>query len=589
MSPTATLELEAESNDPMLGRLALGRYRVIDALAQGGMGVVYLGRTEGAEGFSRPVVIKRVLPQLLGDPSIGKMFVREARILANLRHPGIVGVIDFGEEDRAYIMVLEYVHGYDAGQWLGFLRRRGRRVPPDVAMRIVIQVLDALHYAHNLKRADGGTAQVVHRDISPGNILLDTEGHVRLSDFGIARIDNEAAEYRTQETTFRGKFGYAHPSLLSRGEPSPKTDVYSAAVVLFQLLTGVNPFRGGSAIETVNRVVNLPTPRLSEHWPHAPPELEDLLLRAMSRGPNEGFNDAQSFADALRKRMSRTEADVAVDMVEILGKDFRDLPAMLERSSLEDRDKAWRISIPGPSPTALRSTPPAGAVSEAPTISGATGEETVPGAAAVAGPPTAPASKSGSGQKLVFAAVVVSLLALAGVAALFLTQNKEPVAGPRYVVVSKDAVQSEGSRANAPDEPPRTSAERDAPEARAAETSANPSNAPAVAVDQRSGSNGEKLGTAARKPDPGYFTQVFSRRQGAVQSCFASSPDDQAMNLEVVFKVDTQGRVVTASLSPSGLAGTSTGRCVLGVARSTSFGPLTESATFRIPIQAKRN
>src|SRR5690606_6559615 len=150
-------------DDPMMGRLVLGRYRVIEALAQGGMGVVYLGRTEGAAGFSRPVVIKRVLPQLLGDPSIGKMFVREARILANLRHPGIVGVIDFGEEERAYVMVLEYVHGFDAGQWLSFLKRRKRRVPLDIALRVVLQVLDALHYAHCLKRPDGSAMQVVHR------------------------------------------------------------------------------------------------------------------------------------------------------------------------------------------------------------------------------------------------------------------------------------------------------------------------------------------------------------------------------------------------------------------------------------------
>jgi serine/threonine-protein kinase len=201
--------------------------------------------------------------------------------------------------------------------------------------------------------------QVVHRDISPGNILLDIEAHVRLSDFGIARIDNEAAEFKTQETTFKGKFGYAHPSLLAKGEPTPQTDVYSVAVVLFQLLTGKNPFRGSTAVETVNRVVNLPTPRLSDYWEEAPPEIEDVLLRAMSRDPEEAFRDAQSFAEALRKRMTRSDTDVATDMVEILARDFQDLPLMLERRSLEDRDEAWRRSIPGPGPVALMSTPPA--------------------------------------------------------------------------------------------------------------------------------------------------------------------------------------------------------------------------------------
>jgi serine/threonine-protein kinase len=580
MNQSADAPSELGAEDPMLRRLVLGRYRVIDALAQGGMGVVYLGRTEGALGFSRPVVIKRVLPALLSDPSIGQMFIREARILANLRHPGIVGVVDFGEEDHAYIMVLEYVHGFDAAQWLAFLRRRGRQVPLDAALRIAIQVLEALHYAHNLRRPDGTLTQVVHRDISPGNILLDSDGHVRLSDFGIARIDDEAAEYRTQETTFKGKFGYAHPSLLAKGEPTPQTDVYSVGVVLFQLLTGINPFRGESAVETVHRVVNLPTPRLTEHWEQAPSDLEQVLVRALSKDPGEAFQDAQTFADALRKQLTRTEADVAADMAQLLTRDFQDLPSALGRRSLEDRDEAWRRSIPGPAPTALTSTRP-GHPDEQATVPGgaSTNDLTVVGDREE--PPTTPTA-GGKSQWLVIAAVVVSVLSLIGVATLFLAQKTPPAPGARYVVVSKDPSLPEAS-----DEPLATAlphatagsspASRDT--GAASEATPNHSRLPVPA---------EPGASVRRKPEPAYFTQVFSRRQGAVQQCFADSPQAEAVNLQILFEVDAQGKVVSASLAPSSLGGTALGQCVLRIARSVSFGLLTEGAAFRIPIQAKK-
>lgn len=582
MNQLADAPPRSGSEDPMLRRLVLGRYRVIDALAQGGMGVVYLGRTEGALGFSRPVVIKRVLPALLSDPSIGQMFIREARILANLRHPGIVGVVDFGEEDHAYIMVLEYVHGFDAAQWLAFLRRRGRQAPLDVALRIAIQVLEALHYAHNLRRPDGTVTQVVHRDISPGNILLDSEGHVRLSDFGIARIDDEASEYRTQETTFKGKFGYAHPSLLAKGEPTPQTDVYSVGVVLFQLLTGINPFRGASAVETVHRVVNLPTPRLTEYWKQAPSELEQVLVRGLSKDPGEAFQDAQTFADALRKQMTRTESDVAADMVQLLNRDFQDLPSALGLRSLEDRDEAWRDSIPGPAPTALTSTRP-GSPDEQATVPGRllpANDPTLVGD--LVEPPTKPAT-GGKSQWLVIAAIAISVLSLIGVGVVFLAQKAPPAPGARYVVVSKDPSLPEpsGEPSAAAPSPHATAGSSPASRDTGEGSGATPNHS-VVPAPVEPGAPGR------RKPEPAYFTQVFSRRQGAVQRCFADSPQAEAVNLQILFEVDAQGKVVNASLTPPSLGGTALGQCVLRIARGVSFGPLTEGAAFRIPIQAKK-
>jgi serine/threonine-protein kinase len=585
----------------MLGRTVLGRYRIIDALAQGGMGMVYLGRTEGAAGFSRPVVIKRVLPQLLGDPAIGKMFVREARILSNLRHPGIVGVVDFGEEDRAYVMVLEYVHGFDAGQWLGYLKRQRRRVPPDVALYIVAHVLDALQHAHTLKRSDGTITPVIHRDVSPGNILLDTEARVRISDFGIARVTDDASEYQTQEATFKGKFGYAHPSLLAGGEPSAATDVYAAAVVLFQLLTGTNPFRGTTAVETVNRVINLPTPRLRKYWREAPLELDQAMQRALARDPAAAHPSAQAFAEDLRSLMVRSEGDIAIDMGEILARDFQDLPGVMERPSLEERDNAWRRSVRGPDPgLRVLSTPPSAdretrrirpgdSDSGEPTVTGPTTEtldrETPSAERAIPPPSAALAPQVKSSQKLIVLATLISAMALAGVGVLFFTKQKPAPSTARYVVVSKDQGSPDSTGDTNSPRTPNLDAPSPGPSeaASAAGTAEEKAPLPTAAPGP-----GKTEAAGPRKPDPRYFTQVFARRQGAVQACFATAAAGDDVSLQILFSVDTKGHVTAASLSPGSLAGTPSGQCVLRVARGVSFGPLTEPATFRIPVQAKR-
>src|SRR5690606_1850666 len=184
---------------------------------------------------------------LMRDPQHAEMLVREARILANLKHVGIVGVVDLGEEDDAYVMVLEYVHGYDLGQWLKYLRRTKRRLPVDVAVEIAVRVLEAVHYAHI---SPGG---VIHRDISPSNILLDLDGSVRILDFGIAQVTDELADPDTKRNLFKGKIGYSHPSLLRHGTPSAVTDTYSAAVVTLQMLVGVNPFYADTPADTMQR------------------------------------------------------------------------------------------------------------------------------------------------------------------------------------------------------------------------------------------------------------------------------------------------------------------------------------------------
>ncbi|HVZ32049.1 MAG TPA: serine/threonine-protein kinase, partial [Polyangiaceae bacterium] len=189
--------MSSELDPGSASQYVLGRYRMLRRLAKGGMGVVYLGRLEGAAGFAKPVVIKRILQDAEERSENTARFIREAQILSNLQHPGIVGVLDFGEEAEGHAMILEYVHGYDLGRWLKYLQLSSRRMHWEEAVFILLRVLDALSYAHGLTRSDGSPAQVLHRDISPGNVLIDVDGRVRLLDFGIARME-EDDQYRTQ-------------------------------------------------------------------------------------------------------------------------------------------------------------------------------------------------------------------------------------------------------------------------------------------------------------------------------------------------------------------------------------------------------
>ncbi len=574
--------------DEMIGRVVLGRYRIIKPLARGGMGMVYLGRTEGAAGFARPVVIKRILPHLLTDPEMAKMFVREARILSNLHHPGIVGVIDFGEEDSAYVMVLEYVHGYDVGLWRKFLANDGRQMSTQTAVHVMIRVLDALHYAHTLKRPDGTLLKIIHRDISPGNILLDVEGHVRLLDFGIARIANEANEYKTEEATFKGKLAYAPPELLRGQEPSPRSDLYSCAVVLYQLLAGENPFRGKTTPDTLSRVMNhVPRP-LSEQLEDIPPMLDVVISKALRKDPAERYQTAAEFADGLREVRGATEAEVQAAMTEAIQEDFHELGVAMGLESLQARDAAWReADNQSGSDRPLRSSRPAPANSSA-----ADADRVRASRPLASDPPTVvhrgaeltSARPEGSSNNRTLAIAIGALaLAIAGVAgALALRPQTEAPATPRYLVVTKDTPPEPMTPT-----PSAASSETNAPTPDATQP-ASPATTASTAPQPPHPEAPPQTGSERVKPDARRLTQTFTKRQAAVQACFRQNPEQAQKTpaMQIQFNVNESGKVTSSSIIGDG-AGTALGQCILGVARGTTFGLLTESVSFRIPVRAR--
>ncbi len=572
----------------MVGRMVLGRYRIVRPLARGGMGIIYLGRVEGAAGFSKPVVVKTVIPHLNDDSKMAGMFVREARILSNLQHQNIVGVVDFGQVSEAYLMVLEYVNGYHLGQWGRYLAATNQQIDVDHAIFIAAHVLDALHHAHRQNRPDGSNMGIVHRDVSPANILIDINGQVKLHDFGIARMQEEGSEYKTQDGTFKGTLPFAAPETVQGVPASPRSDVYSTGVVLYQMLAGKNPFKGQQASETLHRVLTHSPVPLSVLREDVSPEVDAAISKAMSKNPDERFATAAAFAEALRAGRTLGEEDIATAFAKVIARDFTgDMPKRLSLESLELRDQAWREAQDG-SPTGrfkLSSSPP-GSPSSPPTMQGAvlpSGQDPLTTKQAkqefADSQPEPKSSRRG-----VWLAAGALVLTLGGAAGWLITRNKAPPASsPRFLVIEKESAGEGAPLASAA--PSETAAPNSA--APAASTAASAPSAASAATTNATSGGGKPSGGS----DAAALSRAFQKQQGRVEQCFLQHAKDVGgqPRISVRFSIDTKGGVQRAELNPASLSGTALGGCVLTAARGTQFGPQPEPLTFSIPITARRS
>jgi serine/threonine protein kinase len=565
------------------GQPVLGRYRIVRQLARGGMGVVYLGRVEGAAGFAKAVVIKRIIVGAGSPTESTARFIREAQILSNLQHPGIVGVLDFGEEDEGYSMVLEYVHGYDLGRWLKFTQLARRPVAWEHALYITLCVLEALGHAHDYRRPDGTPAEVLHRDVSPGNILLDLEGRVRLLDFGIARMAEDAGLYKTRDGIINGKIAFLAPELFSSAPPSRSSDVYSCAVVLYQMLAGQNPFNSDNERHMLGRVLTEMPAAPSRVRPDLPPALDAILDRALAKTPEQRFPDGDALAQALRSCLTRDTVQVAASLRERLRADFiGDMPQRLKLESLAERDRAWRLAQ---GDSALESTPPRTSTTDTALDPGSVTvispiQSQPPPSRPIeidAAPATLPRVVSTRPERRYLYALGLCVIGLAiavGVAGTLLySRQATPPAAQRFILVESP------SAAQRPDaEPAPSPPAGDTPQPAAA-PAASPSTAPA-----RTTAKPRRVA-----PTPASLSRAFARRNDELESCF----ERHAAQLEgrpaisVEFRVEPTGRVASAKLVPSQLEGTPLGQCLLRVAKDTRFGKLQRAQTFSIPIHAR--
>jgi serine/threonine protein kinase len=280
-----------EGTPPPVGEV-VGKYRLIRDLGIGGMARVSLATLEGPAGFSKRYVVKRILPEFARNPQFARMFANEARVAAMLDHPNIVRVFEFDRENGTYYLVMEYVDGASLDQIVRAARKGGVPLGPDFAVEVGLPLARALAYAHSLKLPDGRPLNLVHRDVSPGNVLISRDGAVKLTDFGVVK----STITTTVAGAVKGKLSYMSPEQITVQNVDHRSDLFSLGVVLYEVATGLRLFRGDSLGATAVRVMRAVVPPPRSVMPDTDPRLEAILMRLLERDPRARY---QSAADLL--------------------------------------------------------------------------------------------------------------------------------------------------------------------------------------------------------------------------------------------------------------------------------------------------
>src|SRR6476659_4887181 len=300
---------------------AARRYRIERYLTEGGMGAIYIGKKLGPGGFEKEVVLKQLLPEYTSRPEFRDLFFRESKISATLDHANIVHTFDLVESDDSLFIVMEYVRGVDLRTIIRRAKLRRRELAPAAALHIALEILAGLAYAHNRKTPSGASMAIIHRDVSPSNVLCSVQGEVKLSDFGIAK----AATHSSVFYRVRGKVGYMSPEQ-ARSQPiDHRTDLYSVAVCLYEALTAERLFVGDLSTPA-DVLYSQPIIPPSQKRKILPRALDVVLATALAPKPEDRYQDAVSFAEALRQVAHRhglgfSAPQLAEHLRHILGRD----------------------------------------------------------------------------------------------------------------------------------------------------------------------------------------------------------------------------------------------------------------------------
>ncbi|HMF43612.1 MAG TPA: protein kinase [Polyangia bacterium] len=326
--------------------IPFGKYYLLERINVGGMAEVFKAKTFGVEGFERLLAVKRILPNIAEDEEFITMFIDEAKIAVQLQHANIAQIFDLGKVDESFFIALEFVHGRDLRSIFDRMRNKGDSLPIAMACYVIMQVCEGLDYAHNKRDAQGRELNLVHRDISPQNVLIGYEGEVKLIDFGIAKAAGKAS--KTQAGILKGKFGYMSPEQV-RGLPIDKrSDIFAVGIVLYELLTGERLFIGESDFSTLEKVRNVEIMPPSSYNKKIPQELERVVLKALARDPEDRYanaidlhDDLQSFLYSVGEFFSRK--DLAAWMKKTFAMEIEEDNAKLE----EFRQIAAPVAAPG--------------------------------------------------------------------------------------------------------------------------------------------------------------------------------------------------------------------------------------------------
>jgi eukaryotic-like serine/threonine-protein kinase len=341
ISIDARATLATESPDVDIVGEKFGKYFIVGELAVGGMAEIFLAVQRGLEGFLKVVVLKRVLQQYSSDPDFVRMFINEARLAARLEHPNIVRTYEFGEVNGQYFTTMEYLPGEDLAKALDRLVFSRQLLPIHVTAGIISQVCAGLHFAHQLTDTSGHPLNLVHRDVNPANIILTYGGEVKIIDFGVAKTNAT----NTVNSSIKGKLSYMSPEQLVKRGVDARSDVFSAGIVLWELLVGRPLFMRHSEAATLYAIMNDPVPTPSRFRPEVPRELDIIVKRALARAPHDRFASCEEMGDALERFLAtqpKYDARVVARTVEEL---FGRTRAEAKRSIGQSRSLSRNVSL----------------------------------------------------------------------------------------------------------------------------------------------------------------------------------------------------------------------------------------------------
>lgn len=303
----------------------LDRFELVAELASGGMATVYLARLSAVAGFQRLYAIKRLHPHLQREQEFVDMFLDEARLAARIHHPNVVSILEVGESKRGYYLVMEYIEGDTVAHLLAKSAQKQSKLPVEVTVRIALDALAGLDAAHELKDDHDQPLEVVHRDVSPQNILVGIDGTTRITDFGVARAAARLTTTRTGQ--LKGKLAYMAPEQARGQGVDRRADLFALGIVLWEALAMKRLFKGDGEAETLSRVLSEPIPKLRTLVPTLPAGIEAVVMKALERDPEKRFATASDFSEALEKAARAVRAvgahkDVAGCLDSLMGQEL---------------------------------------------------------------------------------------------------------------------------------------------------------------------------------------------------------------------------------------------------------------------------
>ena len=296
------------TNEKLTPGMVLGRYELLLPIAQGGMATVWAARQRGSRGFQKTVAIKTMLPSLSEDPQFEQMFLDEAALAAKIHHPNVCEILDLGEQDEVLYIVMEWIDGEALSVIHKAARKNQAQLPVRLTMRMLAQASAGLHAAHELRDENDVPLQLVHRDVSPQNILVTYDGLVKLVDFGVAKAMGRAGS-DTNAGQLKGKVPYMSPEQARGGIVDRRTDIFAMGIVLYKMTTGLHPFMGDNDLLTMKNIISRPLlpPRVKN--PSFPAEVEHILLKCLQKDPDKRFQTMAELTSAIDRAVTSVKGE----------------------------------------------------------------------------------------------------------------------------------------------------------------------------------------------------------------------------------------------------------------------------------------